>query len=62
MFKANDKNFYENLCRKELSDEEVLEARSNFVGFFDLLFNINERLNEKNYEQSNGGANSADKA
>lgn len=58
MFQS-DKNFYENLCGRELSEEEVFEARSNFVGFFDLLFQIDNRLNEKNNEQSNGSTNNS---
>ena len=33
---ADEKPFYEKLSQKKLSDEEVLEAKQNFVGFFDL--------------------------
>lgn len=44
----NDKQFYENLCDRELSDQEAFEAKSNFVGFFDLLLQIDKRINEKN--------------
>lgn len=56
----NDKQFYEGLCKQNLSDQEVFEAKSNFVGFFDLLFQIDKRLNEENNEQNNGNSNSAD--
>ncbi len=42
-----DKQFYENLAGKPLSDQEVFEARNNFVGFFNLLFEIEQRNKEK---------------
>jgi hypothetical protein len=42
-----NKEFYEKLSGKELSDQEVFEARSNFVGFFDLLYRIDKRNEEK---------------
>ena len=44
---ADEKPFYEKLSQKKLSDEEVLEAKQNFVGFFDLLYRINKREQEK---------------
>lgn len=44
---TNDKQFYAKLCGRELSSQEVFEAKSNLVGFFDLLFRIDERLSEK---------------
>ncbi len=47
-----DKQFYEKLCARELSAQEVFEAKNNFVGFFDLLYRIDKRLNEKNNEQN----------
>lgn len=62
MFQRDDKEFYEKLCSQELSDQEVFEAKSNFVGFFDLLYRIDKRLNEKNNEQNNGNSNFTDKA
>jgi len=43
----NSKQFYEKLCGRTLSDQEVFEAKSNFVGFFDLLYRIDKRLEEK---------------
>lgn len=33
---SKKKDFYEKLSGKELFDQEVFEARDNFVGFFDL--------------------------
>lgn len=54
---TEDKQFYENLCKRELSDQEVLEAKSNFVGFFDLLFQIDKRLNEESNDQNNRNSN-----
>ena len=42
------KEFYERLSGKSLSDQEAFEAKSNFVGFFDLLYRIDQRNeNEK---------------
>ncbi|KKP79808.1 MAG: hypothetical protein A2271_02410 [Candidatus Moranbacteria bacterium RIFOXYA12_FULL_35_19] len=62
MLQVSDKQFYEKLSARELSDQEVFEAKSNFVGFFDLLLQIDKRLNEKNNEQDNRNSNIADKA
>lgn len=42
-----EKEFYEKLSEKELSGKEVYEAKSNFVGFFDLLYRIDRKLNER---------------
>ena len=42
-----DKEFYEKLSKKELSEKEVFEAKSNLVGFFDLLYQIDKGLAEK---------------
>lgn len=39
---SSDKEFYENLSKKELSEQEVFEAKHNFVGFFDLLYCIDK--------------------
>lgn len=47
----SDKEFYEKLSKKELSEQEVFEARHDFVGFFDLLYQIDKRLNENNDKQ-----------
>lgn len=44
--------FYENLAQKSLSREEALEARYNFVGFFDLLYRIDKREKLKHLEES----------
>lgn len=54
---VDDKEFYKKLSKKELSDKEVLEARHNFVGFFDLLFRIEKRVNEQTNEQNKGNSN-----
>lgn len=42
-----NKEFYEKLSGKSLSVQEVFEAKSNFVGFFDLLYRIDKRNKEK---------------
>ncbi len=55
-----DKQFYENLAGEPLSEQEAFEAKSNFVGFFDLLFEIDQRINEKNYDQDNRNSNYTD--
>jgi hypothetical protein len=39
--------FYENLSGEKLSDQEVLEAKQNFVGFFDLIYRIDRRNGER---------------
>ena len=41
--RISDKEFYEKLSGKELSEQEVFEAKSNFVGFFDLLYRVDKR-------------------
>lgn len=43
---SNEKGFYEKLSKQKLSEKEVLEARHNFVGFFDLLYRIDKKLRE----------------
>lgn len=55
-----DKKFYENLAGKPLSEQEAFEAKSNFVGFFDLLFEIDQRINQKNHDQNNRNSNPSD--
>jgi len=45
--RLSDKEFYEKLSGKSLSDQEVFEAKNNFVGFFDLLYRIDKRNEEK---------------
>jgi hypothetical protein len=45
-----EKAFYEKLSKKELSDKEVFEAKSNFVGFFDLLYCIDTLSGKKKIE------------
>lgn len=52
MQKVN-KEFYQKLSGKKLSDQEAFEARDNFVGFFDLLYRIDRRNEEKKTNQSN---------
>lgn len=42
--KVNHRPLYEELCKKELSHQEYVEAKQNFVGFFDLLYRIDQRL------------------
>ncbi|KKQ52067.1 MAG: hypothetical protein US70_C0011G0019 [Parcubacteria group bacterium GW2011_GWD2_38_11] len=42
-----EKEFYEKLSKQELSEKEVFEAKSNFVGFFDLLYRIDKKLRER---------------
>ncbi len=41
-----DKEFYEKLSKSKLSDQEAFDARQNIVGFFDLLYQIDGRLEE----------------
>lgn len=57
---SEKKAFYEKLAGKELSDQEVFEAKSNFVGFFDLLLKIDNRINNKNNDRNNGSADHSD--
>lgn len=59
---VDDKEFYQKLSKKELSDNEVLEAKHNFVGFFDLLFRIEKRVNEQTNEQNKGNSNHSSQA
>jgi len=54
---SGDKQFYEELSQKGLTDREAYEAKNNFVGFFDLLYRIDKRLNEKNGKQDKRSAN-----
>ena len=48
-----DKEFYEKLSKKELSEKEVFEAKSSFVGFFDLLYCIDKRTKEAKKIENN---------
>lgn len=48
---SNDKEFYENLSKRELSEQEVFEAKNNFVGFFDLLYQIDRRISEEGIKE-----------
>jgi len=41
------KQFYGKLSGRNLTDQEAFEAKSNFVGFFDLLYRIDKRNEEK---------------
>jgi len=45
--KIPTKEFYKSLSSKELSGQEILETKNNFVGFFDLLYRIDKRNEEK---------------
>lgn len=61
--KEGDDKFYSGLAGKELTAEEVFEAKHNFVGFFDLLYRIDKRLNEQNNDKPhNGNPSDSDKA
>jgi len=53
---TSTKEFYERLSGKSLSDQEAFEAKSNFVGFFDLLYRIDQR-NEKKKRSSKSKKN-----
>lgn len=55
-----DKQFYENLAGKTLSEQEAFEAKSNFVGFYNLLFEIDQRLKEKTNDKDNRDSNNTD--
>jgi len=55
-----DKQFYENLAGKMLPDQEIFEAKNNFVGFFNLLFEIDQRLKEKTNDKDNRDSNNTD--
>lgn len=57
---TSNKQFYESLCNRELSGEEIFEAKNNFVGFFDLLVRVDKRLNE-NYLKDNFNNSDNDK-
>lgn len=59
MFSTN-KEFYEKLSKRKLSDQEVYEARNNFVGFFDLLLKIDNLINNKNNVKNIRGADHSD--
>ncbi len=52
MNKECDKEFYEELSGKELTNQGVFEAENNFIGFFDLLLKIDQR-NKKDVETKN---------
>jgi len=52
----SDKEFYENLSGQKLSDQEVFEAKQNFVGFYNLLFKIDKRNNEQNNRNSDNSS------
>ncbi len=58
----SDKEFYEKLSKKTLSNKEVFEAKHNFVGFFDLLFRIDKRINEQQKENSSNKTNNENNA
>ena len=61
VMQKNNKNFYEKLSNCKLSDQEVFEARENFVGFYDLLLKIDNRINNKeNNERDKRDSNYSD--
>lgn len=49
---SSNKEFYEKLSKKKLSEQEVFEARQNIVGFFDTLFQIDKRLEKEKSEKN----------
>lgn len=49
---SEDKEFYEKLSKKELSEQEVFEARQNIVGFFDLLYQVDKKMAEGKKDKS----------
>ncbi|HEX8974570.1 MAG TPA: hypothetical protein VF817_03735 [Patescibacteria group bacterium] len=50
----DEKIFYEKLSKKELSGQEVFAAKSNLVGFFDLLYQIDKKKKEDKSSSSAG--------
>lgn len=54
-----DKDFYEELAQKRLSDEEVAQAKQSFVGFFDLLYQIDRRKKAEAKQQESFDLSSA---
>ena len=44
---SKERQLYEKLSGCKLSDEEVIEAKQNFVGLFDLLYRIDKRKQEE---------------
>ena len=48
-----DKKFYQKLSGEKLSNQEVFEAKQNFVGFYDLLLTIDNRINQEKNENKN---------
>lgn len=53
----SDKNFYENISKNFLSNQEAFEVRNNFVGFFDLLYRIDKRNKEKERDENKSSKN-----
>lgn len=51
---STEKQFYEKLSKKELSSQEVFEAKSNLVGFFDLLYQIDKKKKDDKSSSSAG--------
>lgn len=48
-----DKQFFEELYKHKLTDQEVFEAKFNLLGFFDVLNKIDQRLErgENNHDR-----------
>lgn len=47
----SDKEVLEMLSQSKLSDEEVVEARNNLLGFFETLYRIDKRLREEKHDR-----------
>ncbi len=45
-----DKQFFDELCGQDISTVEILEAKQNLLGFFNVLYKIDQRLKQ---QQSN---------
>jgi len=50
---SKERQLYEKLSGCKLSDEEVIEAKQNFVGLFDLLYRIDKRKKEEKSKLKN---------
>lgn len=56
---SHNKAFYEKLSKKELSEQEVFEAKHNLVGLFDLLYQIDKRQIESKKKKNDLSESSA---
>jgi len=55
--KFEPKNCYERICKKPLSEKELFEAKSNLIGFLELLYEINKETKIVNLEEQNNEDN-----